>query len=146
MMRISCFWQAEHDASRLEVWNVYQDLYSEIQIKYHGAPNHWQQNYLLKSLVSLTSKPHHWPSVRGIQFRPLNSSNKGPIKQKELSCPFVTMINCHGQYRIRADSRFAPSQWEMSLQSNVVSHWLSTNLESTNPLYVIFQRLFYWGI
>ena len=31
----------------------------------------------------------------------------------------------------RADSRLAPSQWETSLQSNAVSHWLGTNLEST---------------
>ena len=30
----------------------------------------------------------------------------------------------------RADSRLAPSQWEMSLQSNAVSHWLGANLES----------------
>ena len=30
----------------------------------------------------------------------------------------------------RADSRFAPSQWEMSLQSNVISQWLGANLES----------------
>ena len=30
----------------------------------------------------------------------------------------------------RADSRFAPSQWETSLQSNAVSHWLGVNLES----------------
>ena len=30
----------------------------------------------------------------------------------------------------RADSRLAPSQWETSLQSNAVSHWLGTNLES----------------
>ena len=30
----------------------------------------------------------------------------------------------------RADSRFAPSQWETSLQSNAVSHWLGTNPES----------------
>ena len=30
----------------------------------------------------------------------------------------------------RADSRFAPGQWETSLQSNAVSHWLGTNLES----------------
>ena len=30
----------------------------------------------------------------------------------------------------RADSRFAPSQWEMSLQRNAASHRLSTNLES----------------
>ena len=33
---------------------------------------------------------------------------------------------CH-----RADSRFAPSQWETSLQSKAVSHWLGVNLEST---------------
>ena len=28
-----------------------------------------------------------------------------------------------------ADSMLAPSQWEMSLQSNVVPHWLGANLE-----------------
>ena len=31
----------------------------------------------------------------------------------------------------KADSRLAPSQWETSLQSNAISHWLGTNLEST---------------
>ena len=31
---------------------------------------------------------------------------------------------------IRADSMFAPSQWETSLQSNVVSHWQGPNLQS----------------
>ena len=30
----------------------------------------------------------------------------------------------------RADSRVAPSQWETSLQSNAVSHWLGANLGS----------------
>ena len=30
----------------------------------------------------------------------------------------------------RADSWLAPSQWETSFQSNAVSHWLGTNLES----------------
>ena len=30
----------------------------------------------------------------------------------------------------RADSRFVPSQWETSLQSNAVSHWLGADLES----------------
>ena len=32
---------------------------------------------------------------------------------------------------IRVDSRFAPSQWETSLQSNAVSHWVGVNLESS---------------
>ena len=31
---------------------------------------------------------------------------------------------------IRADSRFAPSQWEKALLSNSVSHWLGASLES----------------
>ena len=30
----------------------------------------------------------------------------------------------------RADSQFAPSQWDTSLQSNAISHWLGANLES----------------
>ena len=30
----------------------------------------------------------------------------------------------------RVDSRLAPSQWEILLQSNAVSHWLGANLES----------------
>ena len=30
----------------------------------------------------------------------------------------------------RADSRLVPSQWVTSLQSNAISHWLGTNLES----------------
>ena len=31
---------------------------------------------------------------------------------------------------VRADSRFAPSQWETALLCNDVSHWLGANLES----------------
>ena len=34
-----------------------------------------------------------------------------------------------GKY-IRADSRFAPGQWETALLCNDVSHWLGANLES----------------
>ena len=33
---------------------------------------------------------------------------------------------CHVTHR--ADSRFAPSQWETSLQNNAVSHWLGVNV------------------
>ena len=33
----------------------------------------------------------------------------------------------------RADSRFAPSQWETSLHCNDVSHWLGASLESVLP-------------
>ena len=39
------------------------------------------------------------------------------------------------EYRLRADSRLAPSQWETSLQSNAISHWLGANLESALRLH-----------
>ena len=35
-----------------------------------------------------------------------------------------------GKWYSRADSRLPPSQWETSLQSNAVSHWLGANPES----------------
>ena len=38
------------------------------------------------------------------------------------------------------DSRLAPSQWETSLQSNAVFHWLGTNLESALTCDVTFHR------
>ena len=42
------------------------------------------------------------------------------------------MLLCyHYNIILRADSRFAPSQWEMALLCNDVSHWLGANLEST---------------
>ena len=47
---------------------------------------------------------------------------------------------------VRADSRLAPSQWETSLQSNAVSHWLGANLESALPLhkkFAVFCQLGY---
>ena len=37
---------------------------------------------------------------------------------------------------LRADSKLAPSQWETSLQSNTVSHWLGANLESALILWL----------
>ena len=45
-------------------------------------------------------------------------------------------------YYTCADSRLAPSQWETSVQSNYVSHWLSTNLESA----LICGCILYWLI
>ena len=50
----------------------------------------------------------------------------------------------------RVDSRFAPSQWETSLRSNAVSHWLGANLESglymmwsAQPIIASFVVLFH---
>ena len=52
---------------------------------------------------------------------------------------------CHTQdcaACVRADSRFAPSQWEMVLLCKDVSHWLGTNLESA--LLCAWQQVRLW--
>ena len=41
----------------------------------------------------------------------------------------------------RADSRFAPSQWETTLLCNDVSHWLGTRLEWTLSYVELFLKL-----
>ena len=50
------------------------------------------------------------------------------------------------QYIFRADSWFAPSQWETSLQSNTVCHWLGANLESAPDfvLFMIAMNIYLW--
>ena len=42
----------------------------------------------------------------------------------------ITAIFLRRQWNIRADFRFAPSQWETALLCNDVFHWLVANLES----------------
>ena len=49
-----------------------------------------------------------------------------------------------------ADSRLVPSQWETSLQSNAVSHWLGSNQESAMLLaasvVVLYETSDYWDV
>ena len=48
---------------------------------------------------------------------------------------------CFDQVIIRTDSRLAPCQLEMSLQSNAISHWLGANLESV--LIINIQQIYF---
>ena len=41
----------------------------------------------------------------------------------------------------RADSRLVPGQWETSLQSNAISHWLGANLESALGLFLWYKSV-----
>ena len=45
-------------------------------------------------------------------------------------CPILDLFALTLYIGSRADSRLAPNQWETSLQSNAVSYWLGTSLES----------------
>ena len=53
---------------------------------------------------------------------------------------FVDMCLC------RANSRFAPSQWETSLQCNAVSHWLSPAYAFSSKKCVEFRLRFHWSL
>ena len=49
---------------------------------------------------------------------------------------------CYLRWRVsvyRADSAFAPNQWETALLCNDVSHWLDASLESTLSRYIFRQ-------
>ena len=55
-----------------------------------------------------------WTLLSGLFMCMISCDSSLILTQKKSSC----IIS------IRADSRLAPSQWETSLQSNAVSHWL----------------------
>ena len=57
----------------------------------------------------------------------------GQVKKVHLFCHLVLLSN----------DRFASSQWEMSLQSHAVSHWLGANLESALHMYTVGHNIEY---
>ena len=75
----------------------------------------WQTDYLIK----YRSTAHHpFMLVWSNRVRP-------PPHPAEVPYPPRSTLT-----KFRADSRLAPSQWETSLQSKAISHWLRPNLES----------------
>ena len=52
-------------------------------------------------------------------------------------------VSCLQDILYRADSRLASCQWETSLQSNAVSHWLGANLESALLYTPMLETEFY---
>ena len=78
--------------------------------------------------VCLTSPSHHHN-----QFW-LNSIHRSPILRAMLKNPMTKMyLKIHIRNYIRAESRFAPSQGEMTLLCNDVSHWLGARISSIYP-------------
>ena len=74
----------------------------------------------------------------------LKSAPRGPIDNESLLVQVMVVFCLAASYYLnqwwprlmtpyRADSRFAPSQWETALLCNDVSHWLGVNLETALP-------------
>ena len=87
-----------------------------------------------------------WPTLNGVNLMDvgiltishvLNQNNAKANAHHMPNSRALPYVCCHFRVilvpslnGIRADFRLAPSQWETSLQSNAVSHWLGANLES----------------
>ena len=56
----------------------------------------------------------------------------------KMECQMLHMSICHSAGLVyRADSRFAPSQWETALLCNDVSHWLGARVESALNTWIL---------
>ena len=79
-----------------------------------------------------------WFRIRGeevMSTRPLVMCIHKEVKHEcPAQCNVLNVL--WGANKYRADSRFAPSQWETALLCNAVPHWLGASLEST----LILQR------
>ena len=79
--------------------------------------------------------------VSGLQMIKLCSP--GQVKPPTVVFDIGQNISSH---IYRADSRFAPSQWETALLCNAVSHWLGVSLESVLHLYFVYLSASLWSI
>ena len=96
---------------------------------------HWKSvSSLVQIMVCCLMAPTHYLSnvaeLHAKFHSDLKVSTPNRLATSRL-CEILCLITKAGPAEsYRADSGFAPSQWEMSLQSNAVSHWLDANLES----------------
>ena len=98
--------------------------------------NMFSQQYILMtripakiSFISLT-RSSVWTAVLRLKINKICKIDltKSNLCTSEKSC--ISKAPEKQIYEGRAASRFAPSQWEMVLLCNDVSHWLGANLES----------------
>ena len=80
------------------------------------------------------NRQHH-RDINHIKIATLGTGQNPELGALERLIPPLTSISIIWSFAISADSRFAPSQWETSLQSNAISHWLCANLESALTIY-----------
>ena len=62
-----------------------------------------------------------------VQLHRVKYSHMSEIEQQPVG---IGYFSTNQKQWLRADSRFAPSQWETALLCNHVSHWLGASVES----------------
>ena len=104
--------------------------------------------WLLPDIWSLISELYHLLSINlgwTVLLSPASNTMFPVSKQKMQESLYSRSVHWSSGtllvYHPRVASRLAPSQWETSLQSNAISHWLGANLESALP-----SLIHYWGL
>ena len=94
------------------------------------APSHYLNQYWILTSEVLWHSHEGFFSEKKSRYLSLTWLFKITILRLQLHLPRANELRLYVYIGYRADSRFAPSQCETSSQSNAVSHWLGTNLES----------------
>ena len=131
-------------SSKSDIWSIWYQKQKQVYV-FDKAAAKWSITYQTSRIF----EKGHWKDERGSvhwhkmpQVIWVNTSQLQCGTSDPLSPKLVTLLGClDGIYvqMLRADSRLAPSQWETSLQSNAVSHWLGTNLKSAMYAAVIWK-------
>ena len=148
------FWQLPMQPVMMILSNWQHNCFSEAQnLCIILCYELWAFNWfilLTKTFVSSLSDPHIWLMWPAVTFvRSLSDPDNKDIpgclrvtyhtlrKNIKKNYTFVLLhlqLKNHTEHAhlmgYRADSRFAPNQWEMALLCNNVSNWLGTSLES----------------
>ena len=114
-----------------------------------GVSNHQPRDYLLNRLFRRRSKKTSKLRVTGLCVG--NSPLTGEIpaqranNAEDVSIWWRHHVSCLSKCALspllycRADSTFAPSQWEPALLCDDASHWLGANMESA-----LYCNLYFW--
>ena len=113
---------------------------------YQTSSQDWEGNMLTHQ--SYRSETEAVPGgIRTVTQSQVNTRIKVPLVN---NTSFTLAVGYHengtlkmiNRYILKADSRFAPSQWETALLCKDVSHWLGANLESA----LYFAPQYYFSI
>ena len=105
----------------------------------HGtwvAHGDWKQPTALNTAINISFDSPRFSEMEivhlsDVPFNSMINRSKCPAALMSFDRWFGTLRHHDSAYiYVRADSRFAPSQWKTPLQSNGVSHWLRANLKS----------------
>ena len=133
-------------------WLFYQSIYASTGLNDFKV---WYEIQIFHSKCHLQNSSHFVPASKShsVNWTLYHQQTGGLCPQNSPSSslpfpwwlqPILEQISFSQEVVVsRDDSRFAPSQWETSLQSNAISHWLGANLEPAPSKYLLYCSIYY---